>query len=107
MAREAWRTLDPSRACTDTEIVEASVALLRSAFLDLRQSGLQTVRDAWGELLLVALRLRDICAACRGRHPADREWNDVFLLEWSAQIDIDRLVTRLGTVGRGIAGRLG
>jgi hypothetical protein len=101
-----WQ-LDSLGGGSATSAAEVAVAKINEALRDQPQELRFEVRRAWAELLETADDFREVFRRATLVHPADREANHRWFVDWWARADMSRVVEDVCAVARRIEGRLG
>ncbi len=103
----AWHRMALDAPISNDDIAAAGLRRLDASYSSLRHSEREALRHAWAVMLE---SVKDVSEIHRKRlriHHADREANDVYMVDWASQNDLDGLTHRLREIARTIEGRLG
>lgn len=107
-SRKARHTLDQALAEVSNEAVAAkALARLNTAYGDQRQQDRYALREAWAQHLSTVNAFSALYDKARRIHPADRDPNHAWLVDWWAREGFGAIVERLDDIARRIEGRLG
>ncbi len=107
VSSDAWRRVHPDRIPAPAALAEAGRKRVEAAYKRLRHEERESVRRSWADALECALLLSEAYRERVRVHHADREANDVFMVDWGARTRVDAMAERLSAAARGIEGRLG